>query len=45
MSAAAPVRRDHGALLTVRELGVEFPRAGGGAVRAVEGVDLDVNAG
>ena len=39
MSAAASV------LLEVRGLGVEFPRAGGGAIRAVEGIDLDVNPG
>jgi ABC-type glutathione transport system ATPase component len=32
-------------LLAVRDLGVEFPRAGGGRIRAVEGIDLDVNAG
>jgi peptide/nickel transport system ATP-binding protein len=32
-------------LLAVRELAVEFPRDGGGWVRAVEGVDLDVRAG
>jgi ABC-type dipeptide/oligopeptide/nickel transport system ATPase component len=49
MSAAAPVplaRAAAGsALLTVRDLGIEFPRAGRGAVRAVEGIDLDVHAG
>jgi ABC-type dipeptide/oligopeptide/nickel transport system ATPase component len=33
------------ALLSVRDLGVEFPREGGGRIRTVEGVDLDVNAG
>ena len=32
-------------LLEVRDLGVEFPRQGGGTIRAVEGIDLDVNAG
>jgi len=42
---AAPSSVQRGPLLSVRELGVEFPRAGGGAVRAVEGIDLDVNAG
>jgi oligopeptide/dipeptide ABC transporter ATP-binding protein len=39
MSASSPT------LLAVRDLGVEFPRAGGGRIRAVEGIDLDVNAG
>ena len=39
MRAAASV------LLEVRGLGVEFPRAGGGAIHAVEGIDLDVNPG
>ena len=39
MSAAAST------LLAVRDLGVEFPRAGGGIIRAVEGIDLDVKAG
>ncbi len=33
------------ALLRVRDLAVDFPREGGGYVRAVEGIDLDVNAG
>ena len=33
------------ALLEVRDLGVEFAREGGGIIRAVEGIDLDVNAG
>jgi ABC-type glutathione transport system ATPase component len=41
MSAVRP----NTSLLSVRDLGVEFPREGGGRIRTVEGVDLDVNAG